>query len=239
MTLGQTTAKASPAIRAPTVTGRPKPAQVVAAKSNSSTTASGNTKAPLSKEPPLPASSDSEILLSRINSQTPTAEPRIGLARVLSRRLTVLDLKPPYPETVGNLLAQISAHYLSAAAISPRQHDAYIELAAILERYSTLEEVAAIYGAFPFSDVPSNDDLFIASEINRIYIKLKRFKDPALLQSLVREGRAGGIAILSKYIEVLDKASENKVLIQLYAGVNGKSVDDPDMVAFFKARYWM
>jgi hypothetical protein len=48
-----------------------------------------------------------------------------------------------------------------------------------------------------------------------------------------------GMPTLSKYVEILDSAGESKVLMEVYAGVNRKPVDNPDLQAFFKAKFWM
>ena len=32
---------------------------------------------------------------------------------------------------------------------------------------------------------------------------------------------------------------QNKILRKVYAGVNNKSEDDPDMQAFFKFKFWV
>ena len=43
---------------------------------------------------------------------------------------------------------------------------------------------------------------------------------------------------LDKYVKKLEEKYKNSILKQVYAGVNRKSVDDPDMVQFFKMKYW-
>ena len=81
-----------------------------------------------------------------------------------------------------------------------------------------------------------------------------------MLRSLIAEGKAHGMRSLSKYVETLDAAGESKLLMALYAGANQKSETDvsvlcnittnaclivehiglqPDLVAFFKSRYWI
>ena len=44
---------------------------------------------------------------------------------------------------------------------------------------------------------------------------------------------------LEKYVDILDAKFKTKLLKSVYAGVNGKSEDDPDMIAFFKFKCWI
>jgi hypothetical protein len=44
--------------------------------------------------------------------------------------------------------------------------------------------------------------------------------------------------IAEKYIGILDKANKTKACKEIYAGVHKKSVDDPDLVQFFKFKGW-
>lgn len=46
-------------------------------------------------------------------------------------------------------------------------------------------------------------------------------------------------AVLEKYVKILEEKFKNKILQEVYAGVNGKSVDDADMQAFFKFKCWI
>lgn len=43
---------------------------------------------------------------------------------------------------------------------------------------------------------------------------------------------------LEKYVKILEEKFKNDLLKKVYAGVNGKSVDDPDMQNFFKFKCW-
>lgn len=47
------------------------------------------------------------------------------------------------------------------------------------------------------------------------------------------------LAVLEKYVKILEEKFKNKILQEVYAGVNGKSVDDADMQAFFKFKCWI
>jgi len=44
--------------------------------------------------------------------------------------------------------------------------------------------------------------------------------------------------VLDRYVKILEEKFKNKLLQRVYAGVNGKDVDDPDMQAFFKFKCW-
>ncbi|KAJ3152253.1 hypothetical protein HDU89_001473 [Geranomyces variabilis] len=300
----QTTAKASPAAKAPAVTGRAKVAPAAAAATArplakpAAPTAAKSSK-PGVQAPPPPVES--------FPAQQPTYEPRLGLARISSRRLALLKEGTPTGQTpsptdvefASQLVNQIQQHYTSAIKLAPRLHDAYIELAQILEHEISLEAAAEVYARFPFvrcqepgKPETSQDDLYIESEITRMFMKLKRYRDPILVRSMISgwfcflssfrqcvlmkavanfaestaaEGREMGIGILAKHMETLDAASEYKTLMEVYAGVSRKAVDDPEMIGerlilrrqgfqreakvplyitlpttgFFKIKYWL
>ncbi|KAJ3292997.1 hypothetical protein HK104_004842 [Borealophlyctis nickersoniae] len=186
-------------------------------------------------------------------SETPATQPaaptlrlyesRLGLARTLSRRL------PPNikgdPEQSEPVLSEVIKYYREAIALSPYHHDSYIELGSIVEKHVGVSAAADLFLSFPFPNidtqtgVPSQDDLYLHGEVTRLLMKEKRYDDPGLLASLIAEGRAGGIKGLSKYVDALDAAGKSKTLMALYAGVNRKHLDDPDLVSFFKAKFWL
>lgn len=43
---------------------------------------------------------------------------------------------------------------------------------------------------------------------------------------------------IDKYVKTLEDKFKHETLRNVYAGINGKSVDDPDMQAFFKMKFW-
>ena len=45
--------------------------------------------------------------------------------------------------------------------------------------------------------------------------------------------------MLEKYIKILDEKFKNDLLKSVYAGVNGRSVDDPELQPFFKVKCWI
>jgi hypothetical protein len=47
------------------------------------------------------------------------------------------------------------------------------------------------------------------------------------------------LAALEKYVDILDNKYKSELLKQVYEGVNGKTVDDPDLQAFFKFKLWI
>lgn len=47
------------------------------------------------------------------------------------------------------------------------------------------------------------------------------------------------LGYLEKYVRTLEEKGKNDTLCTVYAGINRKPVDDPDMVQFFKFKYWM
>ncbi|KAJ3170689.1 hypothetical protein HDU88_008592 [Geranomyces variabilis] len=244
----QTTAKASPAAKAPAVTGRAKVAPAAAA------TPRPITKAASLSKPTKPGVQAPPPSVESFPAQPPTYEPRLGLARIASRRLALLKEGTPTGQTpspsdvefASQLVNQIQQHYRSAIELAPRLHDAYIELAQILEHEVSLEAAADLYARFPFvrcqepgKPETSQDDLYIESEITRMFMKLRRYRDPILVRSMISEGREMGIGLLSKHMETLDAASEYKTLMEVYAGVSRKAVDDPEMIGFFKIKYWL
>ncbi|KAJ3302313.1 hypothetical protein HDV03_005146 [Kappamyces sp. JEL0829] len=128
---------------------------------------------------------------------------------------------------------------LEVVGLQPGFHDAYIDLATIYLEDGSIAQAIDIYVRFPFAATPTTDDIFVHQEINRLIMKEKQYKHPSLQSSLIAEGQLYGIKSISKYTDALDAAGETNLLKAVFAGANRKSVDDPDMVAFFKAKYWM
>jgi len=44
---------------------------------------------------------------------------------------------------------------------------------------------------------------------------------------------------LEQYVQGLEKKHKFDLLRSLYAAVNGRSVDDAEMIQFFKMKFWM
>lgn len=236
----------APAAAAKTTTpAKPAPAKA--------TTTPAKPTAPEQESPqeptPSPTQQPATILTPEITQLLPIttstttipATTRLNLARTLSKHLDTAT-------TPLTALPKIITTYKSVITHSPTLHDAYIELANIIETYQKdLQTTLNIYTSYPFTPLtnemnskPSQDDLYLHTEIVRIIMKLNDYKNPSLITSLIAQGRAGGIACISKYVEMLDKNAENnQVLMKVFAGVNRKSLDDPEMVTLFKNRYWM
>ena len=130
----------------------------------------------------------------------------------------------------------------------PTEHDAYIELAELLVLSDPLGAVD-IYSKFPFhedtagtaaddADTDRFDDAFIHGEIVRLLMKQEKYDDSRLESNMIAVGRLMRLSYLEKYVKKLEEKFKYKLLMNVYAGVNRKSVDDMDMQAFFKVKCW-
>ena len=153
-------------------------------------------------------------------------QPRLGLARTLAK---MTDQKK-----------QEESHgfYREVIAMAPQVHDAYIELG---ETLAKTDPVAAVdvYAKFPFNDPPTFDDAFLHGEIVRLLMKSESYDNPRLCTSLIAMGKALGIGVLEKQVSILENKFQSKLLKQVYAGVHGKPIDDPELQAFFKFKCWL
>ncbi|KAI8900002.1 hypothetical protein BC833DRAFT_618939 [Globomyces pollinis-pini] len=165
--------------------------------------------------------------------------PRLGLANTLSRLLNLHKQGSTVQSDEKVLITRMINLYQEVISIDKSCHDAYIELGVLYEQQSLITEAINLFTSYPFNEVTSQDDLYLHGEILRLLMKGKHYKHPHLARSLIAEGRAMGIKTMSKYIEALDSANENQLLMKVYAEVNRKKIDDPDLVAFFKSKYWL
>ncbi|GFO50507.1 hypothetical protein PoB_007701200 [Plakobranchus ocellatus] len=149
--------------------------------------------------------------------------PRLGLARVLRAADQPDEAKKFYAEVID---------------MAPEIHDAYIESAEMLAKSSPLE-AADVYSKFPVSENPNFDDAFIFGEIVRILMKAEKFDDERLAKNMIAYGKVLGAVVLERYTKILEQKNKNELLRKVYAGLNNKSVDDPDMQAFFKFKFWI
>ena len=70
-------------------------------------------------------------------------------------------------------------------------------------------------------------------------MKEELYDDPRLKHNMIKLGQILGFTMLDKYVSILEnKLKFNKLLCEVYAGVNGKSVDDPDLKQFFRFKCW-
>ena len=152
-----------------------------------------------------------------------TYVPRLGLARSLA--------KQDYPKE------ECVSLYQEVIKMASHIHDAYIELGDLLSKTEPIKAVD-VYSKFPFSDPPSFDDAYLHGEIVRILMKGSLYDDPRLASSMIAMGRALGIGVLDRHVSTLEAKFKTAMLKQVYAGVHGKSVDDPDLQAFFKFKCW-
>lgn len=155
----------------------------------------------------------------------PAYQSRLGLARVLIRK--------------GADMNEIRKLYEEVISLAPDFHDAYIELADSLIKSDPMKAVD-VYSKYPFKENQNFDDAFIHGEIVRIIMKHEKYDDPRLAPSLISLGKTMGLTVIEKYVEALDKTFKySKLLCQVYAGVHGKDVDDPDLNQFFKFKCWI
>ncbi|CAB4036016.1 uncharacterized protein LOC110043988, partial [Paramuricea clavata] len=151
--------------------------------------------------------------------------PRLGLARVLTR--------------LGSDHDAVRRFYEECITMEPNLHDAYIELGEILVKSDPLGAVE-VYSKYPFPDPLTYDDAYLHGEIARLLIKHEKLDDPRLGPSMIALGKVMGFSVLEKYVDILDsKLQYSKLLMQIYAQVNGKNVDDPDLQQFFKFKCWI
>ena len=153
----------------------------------------------------------------------PLYQTRLGLARVLAHKAN-----PP---------KECISLYREVIKMSPDVHDAYIELGDLLKKSNPMEAVD-VYSSFPFSDPPSFDDAYLHGEIVQLLMGSESYDDHRLSRSMIAMGRALGLAILDKNVSVLEAKFKTNLLKQVYAGVHGKNVEDPDLQAFFKFKCW-
>ncbi|XP_054758090.2 uncharacterized protein LOC129264268 isoform X1 [Lytechinus pictus] len=150
--------------------------------------------------------------------------PRLGLARALAK------------ETENTKESRML--YDDVITMAPQIHDAYIELAELHIKTEPLQAVD-VYARYPFSDEESYDDAFLHGEILRLLMKHEKFDDPRLEKHMIAYGRILGKGCIEKYVQILEAKFKNELLMNVYAAVNHKAVDDPDMQAFFKFKMWL
>jgi len=142
----------------------------------------------------------------------PNINARLGLARLLVKQQ---DSSRPADVQKDD---EIESLYRDVIKMAPDLHDAYIELGEILAKVKPADAID-VFCRFPFQSssaaVGSFDDGYLYGEIVRLLMKEERFED-----------------------ERLKEYKYNKLLREVYAGVNRKSVDDPDLKAFFKFKCW-
>ncbi|XP_060079354.1 uncharacterized protein LOC132558767 [Ylistrum balloti] len=149
--------------------------------------------------------------------------PHLGLARAFRAAGNIPDSQKNYNDVI---------------VMAPEVHDAYIELAEMLTKTDPAGAVD-VYSKFPMPEEPSFDDAFILGELVRLLMKTESFDDPRLLTYMVSYGRVLGLGVLERYVKILEDKFKNDLLKKVYAGVNRKDVDDPDLEAFFRFKCWL
>ena len=192
----------------------------------------GADKKPLVKNDTTPAQEKVEeiptqdkIMPTKAEINKSSYHPRLGLARILAK--------------CSHEKKQEEAHafYREVIKMDPHVHDAYIELGEMLAKNDPIGAVK-VYANFPFSNPPTFDDAFLHGEIVRLLIKSGSFEEPQLVSSMIDMGKALGIGVLDKQVAILEGKFKYAILKQVYAGVHGKPIDNPELQAFFKFKCW-
>ncbi|KAL3971792.1 target of EGR1 protein 1 [Sarotherodon galilaeus] len=151
---------------------------------------------------------------------------RLGLARAYSRSPNTQD--------------QAKQLYQEVIAMAPEIHDAYIELAQLLEP-SDPQAALDVYCKFPLKPVAEQnfEDAFITGEIVRMLMSQEQYDHPQLGPSLIAYGKVMGLSCIEHYIHILDGKSKTKLLKTVYAGIHNRQEDDEDLQTFFKFKCWI
>ncbi|XP_064623924.1 uncharacterized protein LOC135485620 [Lineus longissimus] len=206
-----------------------KPGSAAKKPSSASSTSSTHKCTSVAKveetKPAEPAATDAPAAPTKagpINRKTYHA--RLGLARALAKNTNDMEESKKY--------------YNEVITMAPEVHDAYIEVAEMLTATDPMGAVD-IYCKFPVPDEPTFDDAYIFGEIVRLTFKAEKYDHPKLAANMIALGRVMGLPILEKYVKILEDKFKNDMLMKVYAGVNGRSVDDEEMQGFFRAKCWM
>ena len=192
--------------------------------SSTSTSITATEKSPETKTDTLKSATITEAGKAEVNKKS--YQPRLGLARTLAK--------------TSDQKKQEESHgfYREVIAMAPQVHDAYIELGEMLAKTDPVAAVD-VYAKFPFNDPPTFDDAFLHGEIVRLLMKSESYDNPRLCTSLIAMGKALGIGVLEKQVSILENKFQSKLLKQVYAGVHGKPINDPELQAFFKFKCWL
>ncbi|XP_076097670.1 uncharacterized protein LOC143067930 isoform X2 [Mytilus galloprovincialis] len=169
---------------------------------------------------------------------TQTSDSKPSLAAPINRKTYLPRLGLARAHRSAGEIEESQKYYNEVIVMAPEIHDAYIELAEML----TVKDPQAavdVYCKFPLSETPTFDDAYIIGDIVRLLMKGEKYDDPRLQTNMIAYGRVLGLGVLEKYVKILEDKFKTKILREVYAGVNGKSVDDQDMQAFFKFKVWV
>ncbi|XP_074532235.1 uncharacterized protein LOC141795303 [Halichoeres trimaculatus] len=225
---------ARPPTKAPAARGRPGAVTKPDGSAKPSTNCT-KPQIPTSKSKQEPSPSTVETAEESVGANTARgASPvnrrshisRLGLARALSRSSDTHD--------------QAKQHYQEVISMAPEVHDAYTELAQLLEP-SDPQAAVEVYSRFPLKPVAeqSFDDAFITGEIVRMLMSLEQFDHLQLGPSLVAYGKVMGLSCIEKYMDILDEKGLTKVLKSVYAKIHDRQEDDQELQDFFRFKCWI
>lgn len=201
-------------------------AKTTPAGPSSSSSSSGKPSSPETKDSTKEVDTASKKTALPVEVNKSSYLPRLGLARTLAKT------KDAKKHEESHKL------YRTVMKMSPGFHDAYIELGELLAK-SKPKEAVEVYSQFPFSHPPTFDDAYLHGEIIRLIMKSEDYANPCLTSSMIAMGQALGIGVLDKQVALLEGKFKYAILKQVYAGVHNKSVEDPELQAFFKFKCWL
>jgi hypothetical protein len=167
---------------------------------------------------------------------------RLGLSRVHVR---FLQSKSREEQTNAvEDVERIKALYKEAIQLEPKLYDPYIELGGFLaDIVKDIESALQVYDSYPFdtslTGMDSQDDIFLYTEMVSLLMRQKLLKDPRLVKALIGLGRTSGINVIKSYLEKIEETNDFETLRRIFAGTKRKKVEDPELVAYFKAKSWL
>ena len=166
-------------------------------------------------------SKEKEIVLNSLGYQA-----RLGLARTLSRSPNDYHW------------AELKELYQEVIKMAPELHDAYIELSEMVAQTEPKQAIE-IYSKYPFKKEGTFDDAYLYGEIIRLIMKTEDYDNLNLRSSMEGYGKIMGFSALEKTVSVLESKFKFDVLMQVYAAVNDKVINDEDLQTFFKFKCWI
>ena len=170
---------------------------------------------------------------------------RIGLAKIMAERLGEVVADPmAIKEEDRNALVQL---YEEAISIDARDVEPYYKVGELLE-LKCPQRAAEVYAKYPANfEAPNLDDAFIAGEVVRLslrgkdYLKWTKGGTEVLnvAKGLVVMAKVNGLDMISSYVEKLEGANQTEILCEVYAAVNNRATDDPEMKAYYHRKGWV
>ncbi|XP_070398689.1 uncharacterized protein [Nothobranchius furzeri] len=159
---------------------------------------------------------------------------RLGLARVLSRSIdTQNEAEQLYQEVIA--MAPEVRHQDNHTIFFFRTIMPTFSLFGYMLEPSDPQAAVDVFCRFPLKPVAeqSFNDAFISGEIVRLLMSQKQHDHSQPGPSLVAHG------CIEKYVNILDGESKTALLRNVYARINNKQHDDPDLQDFFKFKCWI